>query len=96
MGNEMQERNHSPQVSDSHPIESPLEEQCQPDDPPVVQRLVKMGFKRKKALALYQVISKHEGTLFLSLYFCMPEAPQSEYWGMKIAIIITIYYQGFI
>ncbi|VDL40943.1 unnamed protein product [Hymenolepis diminuta] len=63
MGNEMQEQNHSPQVSDSHPIESPLEEQCKPDDPPVVQRLVKMGFKRKKALALYKVVSKQENTV---------------------------------
>ncbi|KAM3181786.1 hypothetical protein ACTXT7_013686 [Hymenolepis weldensis] len=63
MRNEMREQNPTQQVPHSHPVESPLEEQCQPDDPPVVQRLVKMGFKRKKALALYKVILKHENTV---------------------------------
>ncbi|VDO03313.1 unnamed protein product [Rodentolepis nana] len=60
MGNEIQNQNRSRHVSESFLIESPIEEECQPDDPPVVQRVVKMGFKRRKALALYKVVTKHE------------------------------------
>lgn len=61
MKNEMKSDHREPEPPTEHVDE------CQADDPPIVCRLVKMGFKRSRVLALHKVAEQNEGMLSFDL-----------------------------